>query len=301
MSNEETHCGFVALIGAPNAGKSTLLNAFVGAKVAIVTHKVQTTRTRISGMTIRNASQIIFVDTPGIFAKPKRRLERAMVETAWKVVHDSDLVVLVVDAKVGITDAVSHILEQLGKRGITTVLALNKVDKTKKPDLLTLSEKLNQDFPFEETFMISALNEGGVDDLFDHLARAVPEGSWLYPEDQMTDVSQRYLASEMTREQIFLNLHQELPYSIAVETTDWKKQADGSLRIEQNILCERENHKAMVIGKGGSMLKKVGAASRAELEKFLGRKVHLFLFVKVSPDWSERPHHYREIGLEFVE
>ena len=299
MSTPVTRTGFVALVGAPNAGKSTLLNALVGAKIAIVTHKIQTTRNRISGITIRGNSQIIFIDTPGIFKKPKRRLERAMVDAAWKGIGGADLTALIVDAKAGITGQVRYIAETLGKQKARAVLVLNKIDKVARDKLLAQSDQLNKMAGFEETFMISALNGDGVSDLFDYLAGAAPEGPWLYPEDQMTDVSLRFLASEITREQIFLNLHQELPYALAVETVQWQERPDGSVRIEQNILCDKEGHKAMVIGKKGAMLKKIGAAARQEMGQVFDRKVHLFLFAKVSKGWLEKPFHYREIGLDF--
>ncbi len=299
MSKPVTRTGFVALVGAPNAGKSTLLNALVGAKIAIVTHKIQTTRNRISGITIRGNSQIIFIDTPGIFKNPKRRLERAMVDAAWKGIRGADLTTLIVDAKAGITGQVRYIAETLGKQKARAVLVLNKIDKVARDKLLAQSDQLNKMAGFEETFMISALNGDGVSDLFDYLAGAAPEGPWLYPEDQMTDVSLRFLASEITREQIFLNLHQELPYALAVETVQWQERPDGSVRIEQNILCDKEGHKAMVIGKKGAMLKKIGAAARQEMGQVFDRKVHLFLFAKVSKGWLEKPFHYREIGLDF--
>ncbi|MCH7630430.1 MAG: GTPase Era [Proteobacteria bacterium] len=299
MNTPVTRAGFVALVGAPNAGKSTLLNALVGAKIAIVTHKVQTTRNRILGITIRGPSQIIFIDTPGIFKKPKRRLERAMVDAAWKGISGADLTALMVDAKAGITGQARYIAGALKKQNVRAVLVLNKIDKVARDQLLAQSGQLNKMAEFEETFMISALKGDGVSDLFDYLSKAVPKGPWLYPEDQMTDVSLRFLASEITREQIFLNLHQELPYALAVETTRWQERRDGSVRIEQNILCDKDGHKAMVIGKKGAMLKKIGTAAREEMGQVFDRKVHLFLFVKVSKDWLEKPFHYREIGLDF--
>ncbi len=301
MTRKDTRAGFVALIGAPNAGKSTLINTLVGQKIAIVTHKVQTTRNRITGITIRGNSQIVFIDTPGIFRDTKRRLERAMVDAAWKGVRDADITALLVDAQAGLSRKVLELVEDLKKRKVRTILVLNKIDHMKRDKLLAMAETLNEKGNFSETFMISALTGDGVGDLFDHLANEVPAGPWLYPEDQMTDVSQRFLAAEIVREQIFLNLHQELPYRIAVETTQWQERKDGSVRIEQNILLERDGHKAMIIGKKGQMLKKIGEAARAEMSEVFDRKVHLFLFVKVSPNWSERPFHYREIGLDFVE
>ena len=301
MTAKDTRAGFVALIGAPNAGKSTLLNALMGAKLAIVTHKVQTTRNRISGITIRDNAQIVFVDTPGIFRKTKRRLERAMVDAAWKGVRDADLAVLVVDAKKGLSGDVKFIADELKTRKIKAVLALNKVDAVKREKLLELAAALNETGAFSETFMISALTGDGVGDLFDHLAAAMPKSPWLYPEDQMTNVSERFLAAEITREQVFLNLHQELPYAITVETVAWKKKPDGSIRIEQNVICDRETHKAMVIGKKGAMLKKIGETARAGMKDAFGRDIHLFLFAKVSRGWAEKPFYYREAGLDFVE
>lgn len=301
MTSEKTRAGFVALVGAPNAGKSTLINQLVGQKIAIVTHKVQTTRNRITGVTIRGNSQIIFIDTPGIFRDTKRRLERAMVDAAWKGVRDADITALLVDAQAGLSRKVMDLVEDLKKRQVQAILVLNKIDHMKRDKLLAMAAELNEKGDFSETFMISALTGDGVDDLFDHLASKVPASPWLYPEDHMTDVSLRFLASEIVREQVFLNLHQELPYQIAVETTQWQERKDGSVRIEQNILVERDGHKAMIIGKKGQMLKKIGEAARAEMEQVFDRKVHLFLFAKVSPHWSERPFHYREIGLDFVE
>ena len=301
MAKPDTKAGFVALIGAPNAGKSTLLNAFMGTKLAIVTHKVQTTRTRISGITIRDKSQIIFVDTPGIFLNTKHRLDRAMVDAAWKGVRDADLTVLVVDAARGPSNNVKFIIERLKEQKIPAVLALNKVDAIKREKLLALATEFDGTGAFSDIFMISALKGDGVDDLFDHIAGRLSPGPWLYPEDQMTNVSLRFLASEITREKVFLNLHQELPYAIAVETIEWKEKGDGSVRIEQNVLCDRDNHKAMVIGKKGAMLKKIGETARTDMADIFGRKVHLFLYAKVSRDWANKPYHYRDIGLDFVE
>jgi GTP-binding protein Era len=301
MTSKATKAGFVALIGAPNAGKSTLINTLVGQKIAIVTHKVQTTRNRITGITLRGNSQIVFIDTPGIFRDTKRRLERAMVDAAWKGVRDADITALLIDAQAGLSKKVMDLVEDLNKRKMSTILVLNKIDHMRRDKLLAMANELNEKGKFSETFMISALTGDGVDDLFDHLAAQVPESPWLYPEDQMTDVSLRFLASEIVREQVFLNLHQEIPYQVAVETTQWQERKDGSVRIEQNILVERDGHKAMIIGKKGQMLKKIGEAARAEMTEVFDRKVHLFLFAKVSPHWSERPFHYREIGLDFVE
>ncbi len=300
MSALPTRCGFVALIGAPNAGKSTLLNALVGAKVAIVTHKVQTTRSRIIGIVIKDASQLVFVDTPGIFA-PRRRLDRAMVSAAWKGARDADLTALLIDVRKGIDDDVERILAGLKAAGGHTILLLNKIDKVKKPALLELAASLNRSGLFSETFMISALNGDGVADLKARFATAVPEGPWLYPEDQLSDITERLLSAEVTREQIYLRLHQELPYATTVETESWQEQEDGSLRIEQLIFVERDSQKGIVIGKGGKALKAIGAAARLEMQRVFERRVHLFLYVKVSEKWAERPDHYSKIGLDFVE
>ncbi len=299
MSAGPTRCGFVALIGAPNAGKSTLLNALVGAKVVIVTHKVQTTRSRIIGIAIEEASQLVFVDTPGIFA-PRRRLDRAMVSAAWKGARDADLTALLIDVRKGIDDDVERILKGLKAAGGKTVLLLNKIDLVKKPALLELAASLDRSGLFSETFMISALNGDGVADLKTHFAAAVPEGPWLYPEDQLSDITDRLLAAEATREQIYLRLHQELPYATTVETESWQEQEDGSLRIEQLIFVQRDSQKGIVIGKGGQALKAIGAAARQEMERLFERRVHLFLYVKVSEKWAERPDHYSKIGLDFV-
>ena len=299
MSAAPARCGFVALIGAPNAGKSTLLNALVGAKVAIVTHKVQTTRSRIIGIAIEDASQLVFVDTPGIFA-PRRRLDRAMVSAAWQGARDADLTALLIDVRKGIDNDVERILEGLEAAGGQTILLLNKIDMVKKPALLELAVSLNRNGLFSETFMISALKGDGVADLRAHFAASVPEGPWLYPEDQLSDITERLLAAEATREQIYLRLHQELPYATTVETESWQEQEDGSLRIEQLIFVERDSQKGIVIGKGGQALKAIGAAARQEMERLFERRVHLFLYVKVSEKWAERPDHYSKIGLDFV-
>jgi GTPase len=297
---DNPRAGFIALIGAPNAGKSTLINRLVGTKIAIVTHKVQTTRTRLLGIAIHKSSQLIFIDTPGIFT-PRRRLDRAMVSAAWRGAGDADHVVVLVDAVFGITADVERIMKGLGKSKRKAILAINKIDTIKKDKLLALSQKLNDTGHFSDIFMISALKGDGVDDLKNHLAERVEEGPWLYPEDQLSDVTQRMLASEITREKIFLRLHQELPYAIWVATEKWENKKDGSVRIEQVIHVERETHKGIVIGKGGKTLKAIGASSREELEQALNTKVHLFLFVKVSERWGENPYHYSEMGLEFVE
>jgi GTP-binding protein Era len=303
----DTRCGFVALIGAPNAGKSTLLNQLVGAKVSIVTPKVQTTRSRITGIAMEGPAQIIYVDTPGIF-EPKRRLDRAMVTAAWSGVADADAAVLLIDAgraakADGIDPDTRRIIDGLKsakrpKRG-AMILAINKIDTVDRPDLLQMAETLNAEGVFDRIFMISALNGDGVADLRDHLVSLIPHGPWLYPADQLSDIPQRLLAAEVTREKAFLQLHQELPYALTVETEAWQERQDGSVRIDQVIIVGRENHKAMVLGHGGSKVKAIGSAARQELEKQLERRVHLFLHVKVRENWQDVPEHYRAIGLKF--
>ena len=296
----DTRCGFVALIGAPNAGKSTLLNTLVGTKLAIVTHKVQTTRTRLIGIALDGPAQLVFVDTPGIFA-PRRRLDRAMVQAAWSGAADADLIVLLVDAKKGMDDEVSRIVEGLQAAGRTAILALNKVDTVRRDSLLGLSAALNDTGVFDQTFMISALTGDGVADLRAHLAAGVPPGPWLYPEDQITDVTQRLLAAEITREKVYLRLHQELPYASTVETEAWREQKDGSVRIEQVIHVARDSHKGIVIGKGGRTLKTIGELARQDMEQVFERRVHLFLHVRVSERWAEDREHYLDMGLEYVD
>jgi len=304
MTDENsTRAGFVALIGAPNAGKSTLLNAMIGSKIAIVTPKVQTTRARVLGIAIEASSQVIFVDTPGIF-NPKRRLDRAMVAAAWASVGNADEVVLLVDSAHGLSHDVERIVEglkELGPAAKNVILALNKVDAVEHTKLLTLSSDLNEAFPFRETFMISALTGDGVEDLKRHLAERLPEGPWLYPEDQLADIPQRMLAAEITREKLFLKLRQELPYAATVETESWKEQKDGSLRLDQVIYVQRQGHKGIILGKGGAMIKSIGAEARAELEQIFGCKVHLFLFVKVRENWVDDPERYRAMGLDYTE
>jgi GTP-binding protein Era len=298
--SEATRCGFVALIGEPNAGKSTLLNRMVGAKVAIVTHKVQTTRARLRGVAIEGATQIVFVDTPGLF-RPRRRLDRAMVAAAWGGAADADVVVLLVEAQRGLTEGVRAILDGLKEKagGRTVALAINKIDRVKAEVLLGLSAELNAAFPFERTFMISAERGYGVEDLRQWLAEKLPEGPWLYPEDQIADLPMRMIAAEITREKLTLRLHQELPYELTVETEAWEERQDGSVRIDQIVYVARDGHKGIVLGKKGETIKQVGQAARAELEEFLGRKVHLFLTVKVRPGWLEEAERYSEIGLDF--
>ncbi|WP_113910641.1 GTPase Era [Roseovarius dicentrarchi] len=295
-----TRAGFVALIGEPNAGKSTLLNRMVGAKVSIVTHKVQTTRARIRGVAIEGDAQLVFVDTPGLF-KPRRRLDRAMVAAAWGGAADADVVVLLIEANRGITDGVKAILENLGEvtRGRKVALAINKIDRVQSPALLALTKDMNDRFPFEETFMISAEKGHGVASLRAWLAGQLPDGPWLYPEDQIADLPLRMIAAEITREKLTLRLHQELPYQLTVETENWEERPDGSARIDQLIYVMRDGHKGIVLGHKGETIKQVGAAARAELEEFLGRRVHLFLQIKVRPNWLEEAERYSEMGLDF--
>ena len=295
-----TRAGFVALIGEPNAGKSTLTNRMVGAKVSIVTHKVQTTRARIRGVALEGEAQIVFVDTPGLF-QPKRRLDRAMVAAAWGGAADADVVVLLIEAHRGLTRGVEAIVDGLAEIGKhrKVALAINKIDKVKAEDLLALSEKINARFDFARTFMISAERGHGVDDLRHWLAGEMPEGPWLYPEDQIADVPLYYIAAEITREKLTLRLHQELPYQLTVETENWEERPDGSARIDQLIYVARDGHKGIVLGKKGETIKAVSQAARAELEEFLDRKVHLFLQVKVRPNWLEEAERYSEMGLDF--
>ncbi len=295
-----TRAGFVALIGEPNAGKSTLLNAMVGAKVSIVTHKVQTTRARIRGVAIEGQSQIVFVDTPGLF-KPRRHLDRAMVAAAWTGAADADIVVLLVEAHRGITPGVEAILEGLQNRGgdASVLLAINKIDKVEAPVLLGLTEDLNNRFAFDETFMISAERGHGVLALKEHLANRLPEGPWLYPEDEISDLPMRMLAAEITREKLTLRLHQELPYQLTVETENWEDRDDGSARIDQIVYVARDGHKGIVLGKKGETIKAVGQAARVDIEEMIGRRAHLFLQVKVRPGWLEEAERYREMGLDF--
>ncbi|NNK79600.1 MAG: GTPase Era [Litoreibacter sp.] len=297
---QPTRAGFVALIGEPNAGKSTLLNRMVGAKVSIVTHKVQTTRARIRGVAMEGQSQLVFVDTPGLF-KPRRRLDRAMVAAAWTGASDADVVVLMVEAHRGITDGVSAILDGLSERvgGGKVALAINKIDRVKSDVLLGLAKELNDRFEFAETFMISAEKGHGVDHMRSWLAEQVPEGPWLYPEDQIADLPLRMIAAEITREKLTLRLHQELPYQMTVETETWEEKSDGSARIEQVIYVVRDGHKGIVLGNKGETIKAVGKAAREELMEFLDRKVHLFLQVKVRPNWLEESERYSQMGLDF--
>jgi GTPase len=300
VSSEATRCGFVALIGAPNAGKSTLLNNLVGSKVSIVSRKVQTTRTLVRGIALDGPSQIIFVDTPGIFT-PRRRLERSMVKAAWAGAHDANLVVLLVDAARGIDGDTRQIIDGLKEAGRRAVLVLNKIDLVKRESLLALAETLAKEGIFDPVFMISGLSGSGVADLMDYLARAVPEGPWLYPEDEISDMPERLLAAEVTREQVFLQLHDELPYASTVETEAWEEFKDGSVKISATIYVQRDSQKAIVLGEGGKQIKRIGARARAELEKLLDRRVHLFLFVKVRENWTEDRERYDAMRLDFEE
>jgi GTPase len=297
-------CGFVALIGEPNAGKSTLLNAMVGAKVSIVTHKVQTTRTRIRGIAVEGAAQIIFVDTPGLF-RPRRRLDRAMVASAWAGAQDADIVVLLVEAHRGVTEGVEAILAALDAHvgalpGTKPVaLAVNKIDRVRRPALLPLLKDLSGRREWAETFLISAETGDGVADLKRWLARSLPEGPWHYPEDQLADLPLRLIAAEITREKLTLRLHQELPYQLTVETEAWDERKDGSVRIEQVVYVGREGHRGIVLGRGGETVKAIGQEARRDIAALIGRPVHLFLTVKARPNWQDEPERYREIGLDF--
>lgn len=295
-----TRAGFIALIGEPNAGKSTLLNRMVGAKVSIVTHKVQTTRARIRGVAMEGESQLVFVDTPGLF-RPKRRLDRAMVAAAWSGAADADVVVLLIEAHRGMTEGVEAILdglkERTGKRKVA--LAINKIDRVEAPVLLALTEKMNAAFPFAQTYLISAEKGYGIKELRAWLATEVPEGPWLYPEDQIADLPMRMIAAEMTREKLTLRLHQELPYQLTVETESWENRPDGSARIDQTIYVARDGHKGILLGKGGETIKSVSKAAREEIAEFTGHPVHLFLQVKVRPGWLDEAERYSEMGLNF--
>jgi GTP-binding protein Era len=294
----DTRCGFVAIIGVPNAGKSTLVNRLVGTKVSIVSHKVQTTRSIIRGIAMRGNAQVVFVDTPGIF-RPRRRLDRAMVETAWGGAHDADLVALLVDAAKGLDDEVRELVAKLGEIAQPKILILNKIDAVKRESLLKLADDLNRAQGFTRTFMISALTGDGLNDLMAFLAEAVPRGPWLYPEDEVSDLPLRNLAAEITREKLFERLHQELPYQATVETERWTDQKDGSVRIEQTIFVERASQKKIVIGKGGETIKAISMAARKDIAEIADKRVHLFLFVKVRENWADDPERYREMGIEF--
>ena len=297
-STEATHSGFVALIGAPNAGKSTLINQLVGTKVSIVTHKVQTTRALVRGIATHGTAQIVLVDTPGIF-KPKRRLDTAMVTTAWGGAKDADLVLVLIDAERGIRGDADVILDKLADVRQPKVLVLNKVDRVKPETLLTLTKAANERVAFERTFMVSALTGSGCKDLLDYLGEALPAGPWYYPEDQISDLPMRQLAAEITREKLYLRLHQELPYASHVETEKWEEKKDGSVRIEQVIYVERDSQKKIVLGHKGETIRAIGEAARKEIGEILEQKVHLFLFVKVRENWGDDPERYREMGLDF--
>ena len=293
-----TRCGLVALIGAPNAGKSTLLNALVGSKVSIVSRKVQTTRTLVRGIAMEGLAQIVFVDTPGMFA-PKRRLDRAMVTAAWGGAGDADVVALLIDSRKGLNEELEAILDRLAGLKTPKLLLLNKIDTVEVPSLLGLSKIMNDRLPFEQTFMISALRKHGLDRLREALGAAMPPGPWLYPEDQVTDAPLRAFAAEITREKMFERLHDELPYQTTVETEQWKDLPDGSVRIEQTIYVTRDSHKKIVLGEGGRTIKSIGKASRLDIAEAAEAPVHLFLFVKVRENWIDDPERYREIGLDF--
>jgi GTPase len=300
VNESKTRAGFVAVIGAPNAGKSTLVNALVGQKVAIVSPKAQTTRSRLMGIAIEGEAQVLLVDTPGIF-EPRRRLDRAMVAAAWTGAQDTDLILLVIDADTGVTGEVTRIVDSLGERRHPLFLALNKIDLVKKPTLLALSAELTERLGPDKVFMISATTGDGVSHLKQSLGQTMPEGPWLYPGDEVSNATDRMIAAELTREQIVNQLHQELPYATAVETETWEDRPDGSTTIRQQILVERDSQKAIVIGKGGRRLKTIGAEARAQIAQHLGRPVHLFLHVKVNPRWNEDRGLYREIGLEWAD
>lgn len=295
---DDTRCGFIAVVGAPNAGKSTLVNALVGAKVTIVSRKVQTTRVPVRGIAMVGASQLVFIDTPGIFA-PRRRLDRAMVDAATTAAGDGDVVVLLVDAQKGATDNVTRILKQLAAIDRPRLLALNKIDRIRKEPLLALAADLNAQLGFDATFMISATNGSGVDDLKARLAAMVPPGPWHFPADDLSDIPERTLAAEITRERLYERLHQELPYAATVETTAWQDRKDGSVRIEQTIFVERDSQRSIVLGDGGRTIKEISMGARKELARLLERPVHLFLHVKVQEGWGNDPERYRNMGLEF--
>lgn len=299
MSNSPTRCGFIAVIGAPNAGKSTLVNQIIGAKVSIVSPKVQTTRTRVTGILAEGSDQAIFVDTPGIFRGAKRRLEKAMVDVAWRQAAETDRLMLVIDvSKKRLSDDDHAVIEQLEQQKATPILVLNKIDEARHEVMLEVATLVNARLDVQETFMVSALTADGVDDLRAAVLQRLPEGPWLYPEDQISDLPSRMLAAEATREKLFLQLHQELPYNLTVETELFEVQKNGDLKINQVIYVSRDSHKAMVLGKGGARIKQIGSQSRQDLAELFDRKVHLFLFVKVRENWLNDPERYREMGLE---
>lgn len=299
MNNKPTRCGFIAVIGAPNAGKSTLVNQIIGAKVSIVSPKVQTTRTRVTGILAEGSDQAIFVDTPGIFRGAKRRLEKAMVDVAWRQAAETDRLMLVIDvSKKRLSDDDHAVIEQLEQQKATPILVLNKIDEARHEVMLEVATLVNARLDVQETFMVSALTADGVDDLRTAVLQRLPEGPWLYPEDQISDLPSRMLAAEATREKLFLQLHQELPYNLTVETELFEVQKNGDLKINQVIYVSRDSHKAMVLGKGGARIKQIGSQSRQDLAELFDRKVHLFLFVKVRENWLNDPERYREMGLE---
>ena len=297
MTEAATRCGFCAILGAPNAGKSTLVNQLAEAKISIVSHKVQTTRARLRAIVMEGRTQIILVDTPGIFA-PRRKLDVAMVGSAWSGAGEADAVVVLIDGRQGLTDDVTRILDGLKSTKTSAMLAINKIDLIKRERLLDISASLNAAYPFTATYMISALNGSGTADLRRAIAERMPEGPWLYPEDQVADVHLRFLASEITREKLYERLHEELPYASTVETETWEERKDGAVRIGQVIFVERDTQKAIVLGKGGQTIKLLGQLARAEMEKQFGHKVHLFLFVKVRENWAEDPERLRMMGLD---
>lgn len=298
VPENEKRCGYVAIVGAPNAGKSTLTNALVGTKVSIVSPKVQTTRFRVLGILMAGTAQVILVDTPGIF-QPKRRLDRAMVAAAWNGADDAEIICLVVDSNRGVDDDTRAIIDKLKKAGRQAILVLNKVDAVKKEKLLKLTAELHEEGIFSDVFMISALKGSGLEELSKVLVDRMPLGPWMYPEDEVSDLPQRMLAAEITREKAFIQLHEELPYALTVETEKWEEREDGSARIDQVIYVQRDGQKAIVVGKAGHQIKAIGAAAREELEALLERRVHLFLHVKVREDWQEKRGHYNEMGLDF--
>lgn len=297
-AQDQERCGFIAVLGAPNAGKSTLVNRMVGTKVSIVSHKVQTTRSRVLGIALKDKAQLIFIDTPGIF-EPRRRLDRAMVAAAWSGAADADVTILLVDAIQGLCRDTESIIARMKQEERRAHLVLNKVDKVNKPDLLALTQKLVDTGVFDEVFMVSALKGQGVDDLMAFLAEQMPEGPWHFPEDQVSDMTERLLAAEITREKLYLQLHQELPYATTVETETWEVRKDGLIAIEQVIYVERDSQKSIILGKGGQQIKKIGIASRLELEEIFETRVHLTLFVKVREKWADDPERYRDLGLDF--
>lgn len=303
VEGEATRCGFVAVLGAPNAGKSTLVNTLVGAKVSIVSPKVQTTRTIVRGIALQEQSQVVFVDTPGIFETPRHKLDRAMISAAWTGAEDADVLLLVIDGARRLEGNAKAILKALAKRQNTrptnVMLVINKVDAAEKEPLLELTKELNQELTFSEIFMVSALTGDGTERILDVLAKAMPQSPWLFPEDEISDMPQRLLAAEITREKLFLSLHQELPYDCAVETESWQERKDGSARVDQIIYVTRDSQKPIVLGKGGKHIKHVGEQSRRELEDLLGRRLHLFLHVKIEPKWREKRAHFSAWGLDF--